>query len=686
MNRPPKGNEFRALNAHTQMGFVRPTNIPSNRVLIAPIAFWNNGVDFVEYAGGNSPVITPPNAGAKWVLVCLEVTGTAAVPVVVDGISVTNNPVLPKPAKNQLPLAAIFVNAGPSVTIGGETVFDIRSIFGLGTYPTTHEEITGRDTDNAHPISSITGLEAELAEKITLDLLNSSLLAKADTDGTSESTFSMNKGAVGTPSSDAVFQVERGSLPPVAFKWNEVEDRWQYTNDGAVWHDFSAGDSAYDIAVAGGFVGTEAEWLQTLVGPQGDAGTNGVNGTNGIDGRTILSGTVDPTTEGVDGDFYINTTANTIFGPKTAGAWGTGVSLVGSQGEQGTAGVNGTNGIDGKTVLNGTVDPTTEGVDGDFYLNTTSTALFGPKTAGAWGTGVSLVGPQGIQGEQGIQGIQGDQGIQGPDGINGTNGKSVLDGVVDPTNEGVNGDFYINTTSNTLFGPKIAGEWGTGISLVGPQGIQGVAGADGIDGKTVLNGTVDPTVEGVDGDFYINTTANTLFGPKTAGAWGTGTSLVGPQGIQGEQGIQGVAGSDGADGKTVLNGTVDPTTEGVDGDFYINTTANTIFGPKTAGAWGTGTSLVGPQGTAGTAGADGTVVSFVTVTLLSGNWDGNKEQAVTVTGATAVNNLMADPTPASFLEWNTDLIRIISQTTDSVTFKAETTPLVDVDVRVAIFN
>ncbi len=52
-----------------------------------------------------------------------------------------------------------------------------------------------------------------------------------------------------------------------------------------------------------------------------------------------------------------------------------------------------------------------------------------------------------------------------------------------------------------------------------------------------------------------------------------------------------------------MNGTVDPTTEGVDGDFYVNTTSSYIFGPKAAGAWGAGTSLVGPQGPAGPAGS-----------------------------------------------------------------------------------
>jgi hypothetical protein len=108
---------------------------------------------------------------------------------------------------------------------------------------------------------------------------------------------------------------------------------------------------------------------------------------------------------------------------------------------------------------------------------------------------------------------------------------------------------------------------------------------------------------GVDGDFYIDTDADAIFGPKAAGAWGSGTSLVGPTGETGAAGATGDAGatgSAGADGKTVRNGTGAPSGAlGVDGDFYIDTAADEIYGPKTAGAWGSGTSLVGPAGTAG---------------------------------------------------------------------------------------
>ena len=49
---------------------------------------------------------------------------------------------------------------------------------------------------------------------------------------------------------------------------------WQW--DGNVWRKINAGKSAYAIAVDNGFVGTEAEWLTSLVGADGAAGPSGV--------------------------------------------------------------------------------------------------------------------------------------------------------------------------------------------------------------------------------------------------------------------------------------------------------------------------------------------------------------------------------------------------------------------------
>src|SRR5919108_1532607 len=53
------------------------------------------------------------------------------------------------------------------------------------------------------------------------------------------------------------------------------------------------------------------------------------------------------------------------------------------------------------------------GADGDMYFDTTAKALYGRKTAGAWGSAEGLQGPQGPQGDAGAAGAQGPQGPTG---------------------------------------------------------------------------------------------------------------------------------------------------------------------------------------------------------------------------------------------------------------------------------
>ena len=82
-----------------------------------------------------------------------------------------------------------------------------------------------------------------------------------------------------------------------------------------------------------------------------------------------------------------------------------------------------------------------------------------------------------------------------------------------------------------------------GSNWTNANGGAGETGPAGADGKTVRNGSGSPgSGLGVNGDFYIDTTANAIYGPKTAGAWGSGTSLIGPTGSTGPQGDQGPQG------------------------------------------------------------------------------------------------------------------------------------------------
>jgi hypothetical protein len=117
-----------------------------------------------------------------------------------------------------------------------------------------------------------------------------------------------------------------------------------------------------------------------------------------------------------------------------------------------------------------------------------------------------------------------------------------------------------------------------------------VPGPAGPAGNTVLYGSTNPVAAtGVDGNFYINTSINSIFGPKAGGAWPAGASMIGPQGATGAQGNAGV------DGNTILYGAADPTAgQGVPGDFYINTTTHYLFGPKAAVTGGGGSTTLNP--------------------------------------------------------------------------------------------
>ena len=86
------------------------------------------------------------------------------------------------------------------------------------------------------------------------------------------------------------------------------------------------------------------------------------------------------------------------------------------------------------TFFAGAVNPSaSQGQNGDFYLNTTSYTLFGPKANGAWGAGQSLIGPQGQTGAQGPIGPQGLAGPAGPQGSTGPIGLTGPQGATGPT-------------------------------------------------------------------------------------------------------------------------------------------------------------------------------------------------------------------------------------------------------------
>jgi len=192
------------------------------------------------------------------------------------------------------------------------------------------------------------------------------------------------------------------------------------------------------------------------IGAQGPAGTTGATGPQGPQGPIGLTGPAGPS--GATG----------AQGP--AGATGS----TGLQGVQGTAGANGLNSLTktstepaGANCAAGGIKIEI-GVDVNGNGNLDANEIITAQTKYVCNGTTGATGATGPQGPSGAQGPQGATGLQGIQGIAGNNGNTMLNGTNNPTSSiGNNGDFYLNTTTYVLFGPKTITGWGTGVSLLG---------------------------------------------------------------------------------------------------------------------------------------------------------------------------------------------------------------------------
>ena len=212
--------------------------------------------------------------------------------------------------------------------------------------------------------------------------------------------------------------------------------------------------------------------------------------------NTVLNGKGAPAnTLGINGDFYIDTRSLMISGPKTNGKWPSSRSLQGA---------NGTNGIDGK---NGTSAKNVS----------TASTVAGPA------------GPQGERGEKGVDGSTGANGGAGADGLPGASGAQGPAGATGPAGSGATG----------AQGPAGA------IGARGETGTVGSIGAVGARGETGTVGPSEVTVIAIPTWTLQTATAfgfatSTGFGLLKAGKsyqiaiqlWGTTNSADSPYGLE----------------------------------------------------------------------------------------------------------------------------------------------------------
>ena len=326
----------------------------------------------------------------------------------------------------------------------------------------------------------------------------------------------------------------------------------------------------------------------TNIKAEGKDGGNGKDGDNGKDG-------VAP---------HIGTNGNWFVGIKD-----TGVKAEGKDGGNGKDGVAPHIGTNGNWFV-GTKDTgvKAEGKDGGNgkdgvapHIGTNGNWFVGTKD-----TGVKAQGKQGDKGEKGATGDKGEKGEKGATGEKGTTGDKGEKG--DSPYIGGDGYWYVGTKS-------------LGVKAQGAQGVQGEKGATGEKGEKGEKG--DTPYIGKDGFWYVGTKslgvkaqgAQGVQGEKGAtgekgekgedapkpniknGVWYIGDTNTGinAKGDKGDDGAPGAKGEPGKNGSVILAGNATPTTtDGVEGDYYIDKTAKMFYGPKTAAGWDltTGVSLM----------------------------------------------------------------------------------------------
>ena len=247
-------------------------------------------------------------------------------------------------------------------------------------------------------------------------------------------------------------------------------------------------------------------------------------------------------------DYYVR------FSTDEGTTWGTAWYIRGEQGEQGVTGDTGATGATIASVaIVGTDIVFTKSDDSTVTLTGAVTTLKGDAgadgTDGATGASIISAAFSGsdivftkddantVTLADAVTILKGDTGATGETGATGDSAPEVvlnysIDGATLWHETYTEGDLYVRVSTD--------GEstWSGAMKFIGDDG---EAGADGTDGNTILSGAVDPTTEGEDGDFYLNTTSWDVF-KKISGEWSLQGNIKGASG----EGSGDVVGPEGA--------------------------------------------------------------------------------------------------------------------------------------------
>jgi hypothetical protein len=388
--------------------------------------------------------------------------------------------------------------------------------------------------------------------------------------------------------------------------------------DGEKGDEGPEGPSAYDVAVKGGFNGTETQWLLSLIG-------KGLVAKGTVATFEDLANVANP----VQGWAY-----NVIGGDKIGHQYvydGTQFVDMGDiRGQRGEQGIQGLKGDPGPSLI-----PKGSVADSADLLNITDAVVgwlynvTGGDDEGhqfIW-NGADWIDMGNIRGGEGKQGIQGEEGPAGKN-AGGINFKGIVTEQSQlPTAGNVNADAYFVVQNLFVWNDTQWVDCGSFKGLKGDQGEQGIQGEPGENGKDGNDGAAGKSTYQIALDHgYVGTEAqwlmtqvgapvqakgevadidalNAVADPKQGwlynvtatghmyiynAAW-VDMGLV--RGIQGIQGIQGEQGNPGADGKDGADGTNGDNGKSIVGKGRVETEEELPATPEFGWAYFVGTNL-----------------------------------------------------------------------------------------------
>ncbi len=219
-------------------------------------------------------------------------------------------------------------------------------------------------------------------------------------------------------------------------------------------------------------------------------------------GATVIIGSGPPqSANGLNGQYWMDQADGKIFGPKTAGAWNLSTFFyVRRLGNSANALVEVSD--QGQTVNIRAAGAVTIGDE----LGVNQFAFIGSSDSFAFlnqGSGLTVLAVVTTENNEQIIVTAPDATVSGPNQAthliarnsggkllsyplpSPSSGNTILNGTVDPgAGTGNNGDFYINTSTLKIFGPKASGAWTFGVDMLGADGAPGQNGEGVLAGGT----------------------------------------------------------------------------------------------------------------------------------------------------------------------------------------------------------